>query len=140
METNNSTIIVDSSGLISLAIESDSNHKKAKDFAQLFIAQKIVAFIPCEVFAETLNILGKKFGHEQAAEAIEALLESSAFLVVPTSDIERRDAVAFFRTMPGGVSYTDSLVMAVADQNNTRSVFGFDDIFSKRGYQLPSLS
>ncbi len=42
-----------------------------------------------------------------------------------------------FSTQPGSVSYTDSLVMAVADTNDTPLIFGFDEVFEKNGYGLP---
>jgi predicted nucleic acid-binding protein len=137
METSSPTIVADSSGLISLTLESDSNHLAAMAIANEFVGAQTRALIPAEVFAETLNILGKKFGHERAAQASDAILESSAFLVVPTSDTVRLDAVELFRTVPAGVSYTDCLVMVTADHHNTRVVFGFDEIFSKQGYKLP---
>jgi predicted nucleic acid-binding protein len=138
METSSPIIIADSSGLVSLAIETDRNHKRAMAIANDFVGTQTRALIPAEVFAETLNILGKKFGHKRAAEASEAILESAAFLVVPTTDTIRQDAVELFGTMPGGVSYTDYLVMVTADHHGTRIVFGFDEIFNRQGYELPA--
>src|SRR3954463_3263157 len=133
METSN-LIIVDSSGLISLVVESDSNHGKALAIANQFVGSQGKALVPAEVFAETLNILGKKFGHEYAAGTVQAVLESSAFAVVPTSDVSRLDAVEQFRTAPAGVSFTDCLVMKVADEFGTKDVFGFDKQFEDAGY------
>ena len=40
METSNNLIIVDSSGLISLIVESDSNHGKALAFANQFVGSQ----------------------------------------------------------------------------------------------------
>jgi predicted nucleic acid-binding protein len=138
METSSKSIIVDSSALISLIVESDSNHGAAVAIANDFVDAEGKALVPAEVFAETLNILGKKFGHERAAEASEAILDSAAFLVIPTSDTIRQDAVELFRTMPGGVSYTDCLVMVTADHHGTGIVFGFDETFNRQGYELPT--
>jgi predicted nucleic acid-binding protein len=134
----NSLIIVDSSGLISLAIKSDSNHRIAVSIANNFVGAQTRALIPAEVFAETLNILGKKFGHDPAAQASDAIRESAAFIVTPTSDTVRLDAVELFRSVPASVSYTDCLVMVTASHHKTRDIFGFDEIFTKRGYQLPA--
>jgi predicted nucleic acid-binding protein len=135
MEISNNLIIVDSSGLISLVVESDSNHGKALAIANQFVGSQGKALVPAEVFAETLNILGKKFGHEYAAGTVQAVLESSAFAVVPTSDVTRIDAVEQFRTSPAGVSFTDCLVMKVADEFGTKVVFGFDKQFEDAGYK-----
>ena len=114
METSNNLIIVDSSGLISLIVESDSNHGKALAIANQFVGSQGKALVPAEVFSETLNILGKKFGHEYAAGTVQAVLESSAFAVVPTSDVSRLDAVDQFRTAPAGVSFTEVFSPAAA--------------------------
>ena len=135
METSSNLIIVDSSGLISLIVESDSNHGAAVAIANDFVDSQSKALVPAEVFAETLNILGKKFGHEYAAGTVQAVLESSAFAVVPTSDVTRIDAVEQFRMSPSGVSFTDCLVMKVADEFGTKDVFGFDKQFEDAGYR-----
>ncbi len=41
--------------------------------------------------------------------------------------------------LPQSVSYTDCVVMAVADEYHTTQIFGFDEDFKKHGYRvLPS--
>jgi predicted nucleic acid-binding protein len=47
----------------------------------------------------------------------------------------RLDAVEQFRTAPAGVSFTDCLVMKVADEFGTKDVFGFDKQFEDAGYK-----
>lgn len=103
--------------------------------AAQFVGTEAKALVPAEVPAESLNILGKKFGHEYAAGTVQAVLESSAFAVVPTSDVARLDAVEQFRTAPTGVSFTDCLVMKVADEHGTKDIFGFDKQFEDAGYK-----
>src|SRR5438552_3565293 len=125
METKSKTIIADSSGLISLLIDTDSNHDVAVKAATKLAEDGTSVLIPSEVLAETINILGKKFGHEQTAQVVDDLSQSAAFLVVPTSDIMRKDALARFRVATASVSYTDCLVMAVADTHGTKEIFGF---------------
>jgi len=41
--------------------------------------------------------------------------------------------------MTASVSYTDCLVMVMAEQHGTVEIFGFDEIFSRRGFFLPAL-
>jgi predicted nucleic acid-binding protein len=137
MATKSDIIIADSSGLFSLVIPTDSNYGNAGAVASRLTTEEHVVLIPSEVLAETINILGKKFGHENAVQLIEGILESQIFLVTSSSDLARRDALELFRAAAAGVSYTDCLVMAVADHHDTRLVFGFDDIFHQRGYLLP---
>jgi len=66
METT-SNIIADSSGLISLLIDSDQNHPKAAWIAEQLRDEPVTILVPSEVLAETINILGKKFGTSSPA-------------------------------------------------------------------------
>jgi predicted nucleic acid-binding protein len=136
MVTSSNPIIVDPSGLISLVVDSDSNHAAALAVAHQFVGAQDKALVPAEVFAETLNILGKKFGHEYAAGTVQAILESSASAAVPTSDVARLDALEQFRIASAGVSVTDCLVMKVADEHGARDIFGFDKQFEDAGSNI----
>jgi predicted nucleic acid-binding protein len=136
METN-SLIIADSSALVSLSIKSDRNHAAAVKLMQQIAADNRVVVIPCEIFAETVNILGKKFGHTQAIEAVKILLEGGVFAIEDTTDADRREALDWYGSMAESVSYTDCIVMVVATASKTKEVFGFDDAFGKNGYLLP---
>jgi predicted nucleic acid-binding protein len=140
METkpNNQPIIADLSALISLAVVTDANHQAARDSLQGTARTGRSILIPSEVFAETVNTLGKKFGHRQAIDATTLLLDASFFVVIPATDLIRRDALTLFGTVAADVSYTDCLVMVAADTYETREIFGFDEMFEKRGYHLPS--
>jgi predicted nucleic acid-binding protein len=40
-----------------------------------------------------------------------------------------------FKTAADAVSFTDCIVMAVADEYGTREIFGFDKQFADAGYQ-----
>jgi predicted nucleic acid-binding protein len=57
--------------------------------------------------------------------------------VVEDSGLDiRQAALDWFGGLPEGVSYTDCIVMAAANANKTTEVFGFDDVFSKKGYDM----
>jgi len=138
MEKTHSFVVADSSALISLAIVSDSNHVFAKTYMQQTAQAGRSIIVPSEVFAETVNILGKKFGHKRALEAVQIFSDTAVFLIRPTSDLIRSMALDMFGGVETSVSYTDCLVMAMAEQHGTVDIFGFDEIFSTRGYFLPS--
>jgi predicted nucleic acid-binding protein len=137
METMLRPIIADSSGIISVLVDTDSNHSAAIDISQLLMQRNQRIVIPSEIFSETVNILGKKYGHTVAANILEDLALYTVFAIEPSTDISRREALDLFRVAASGVSYTDCLVMAVADQHGTKTVFGFDTIFQQRGYIPP---
>jgi predicted nucleic acid-binding protein len=64
------------------------------------------------------------------------ILTSGAFaLIEPSLTRELRTAALdMFRAQPRSVSYTDCLVMALADQLSIQEISGFDEVFSKNGY------
>src|SRR4051812_19765000 len=98
METN-SLIVADSSALVSLAIESDRNHVAAVKLVRQIAADNRVVVVPGEILAETVNILGKKFGHAQAVKAGKILLEGGVFVIGDTTDADRREALDWYGSM-----------------------------------------
>jgi len=131
-------IIADSSALVSLFVTTDINNTKARSVLKAVSKTERTIIIPCEVFAETINLLGKKFSHAQAIEAALLILSVDIFIITPTTAVMRQNALKEFGVILKGVSYTDCLVMAVADIHRTTKIFGFDDVFRKSGYQLPT--
>jgi predicted nucleic acid-binding protein len=138
METkNNQAIITDTSGIVSLVVDTDTNHTVAVDAAKQHTGEGRTLIVPEEIFAEALNLLGKKFSRALALDTGQLLLEEPLFLVGTTDSGTRALALALFRATPIGVSFTDCLVMATADTYKTPDIFGFDGIFSKKGYNVP---
>ena len=89
------------------------------------------------MLAEALNLIGKKFGHEQALQAAYSFLDAELFTVVPSTDVARIEALELYGSLAAGDSYTDALVMAMADHHGTSAVFEFDEVFAKQGYRIP---
>lgn len=132
-----SKIIADASALVSLAYLDDVNHKQALSIADEMKRSAASLIIPTEVFAETINILGKKFNHTLANRFAEELFSSSEYDTLDTNQEIRIHALEKFKRQAESVSFTDCLVMAVADSYETKEIFGFDDCFKKNGYSLP---
>lgn len=134
-----SNIVADASGIISLVVDSDSKHEAATVFARGLEQNPFgtLIFVPSEILAETINLLGKKFGRGLAVETGRMLLNQAPFVVRESEPTTKLAALELYRTAPAGVSYTDCLVMAVADELHTHWIFGFDTAFAQRGYHLP---
>lgn len=126
--------IVDSSALFSLIIETDRNNTKASAIAKKLKKVKTFVIVPGEVFTELVNILGKKINHEVAFTAGKKILNETTFVIVDTSYSIRLRAFAKFQKQAASVSFTDCLVMAFADEYETKEIFGFDQAFAKNGY------
>jgi predicted nucleic acid-binding protein len=136
METKaNPPIIADTSALVSLATKTDQNHAPALSAAETLRKAQRPIILPADVLVETVNILGKKSGHEVALNAAGQLLSpgSQFVLVETTPHIEA--ALRKFESQPQAVSLTDCIVMAVADHYGTKDIFGFDKQFADAGYQ-----
>lgn len=126
-------IVADSSALFSLFIDTDENHKRAKKIKEQYFKQGGLIVIPSEVFAELINILGKKFNHQAAIGSAGVILQSST-LVINTLEVVRDAALKKFEIQPESVSFTDCIVMAFADEYETKEIFGFDQCFKQNGY------
>ena len=127
-------IIADTSGLVSLATDTDQNHEPATTAAAELRDTSRPLLLPFDVYVETINVLGKKSGHTTALQvAAELLNPQSQFVLIETRPYLRA-ALEKFKDQPPAVSLTDCIVMAVADDYGTKDIFGFDRQFKDAGY------
>jgi predicted nucleic acid-binding protein len=90
--------------------------------------------LPADVLVETVNILGKKSGHKTALKAVAELLRpGSQFILIETRPY-LVTALNRFEGQSEAVSLTDCIVMTVADDYDTKEIFGFDKQFEEAGY------
>jgi predicted nucleic acid-binding protein len=127
-------IIADSSGLVSLIVEDEHNHAQAVKAAEKLRKASRPIFLPVDIITETINIIGKKFGHDTALKAARILLQPESEYVLLETRPYLMAALNKFSEQPAGVSLTDCLVMAVADDYGTKEIFGFDKQFEDAGY------
>lgn len=130
--------ILDSSSLFSLASLSDTNHKKAVALFTLLIKKNRTFILPTEVFAELLNIAGKKGGREMQIKIFQSVKDSENIIFPHTTKPLINLAYEKLTTFSLSVSFTDALVMSYADHYHTKEILGFDSVFEKSGYILPS--
>ena len=67
--------------------------------------------------------------------AAQFLSKTAPFLVIDSSPAAREKALSRLLTLSASVSYTDAVVMAVADEYETQKIFGFDEAFANCGYE-----
>ncbi len=136
METTIKIIIIDTSALISLLIDRDSNHQLA---IEMLIEQqnaKAAFIMPGDVYSELINTVGKKFGRDVAIQAADYISKTD-FLIVDATD-SYDEALLKYRTNTSSPSFTGAIVMAIADKYSTKQIFGFDECFTKGEYQIPT--
>ena len=130
-----SPIIADTSALVSLATDTDHNHIPAKEAAARLREVSRPIILPADIFVETINVLGKRSGHETALKAADELLRpGSQFVLIETIAYLLHRALEKLKDQAPGVSLTDCMVMVVADHYGTKDIFGFDRQFVEAGY------
>jgi predicted nucleic acid-binding protein len=135
METSNEKVIIaDTSGLVSLFSPDDRNYTEAVNAAKRLQNEHRDILIPAAVLVEFLNVMGRKAGHDVALAVIPELTPPFLILNEP-SHLPNMPAYKKFGTLPNAVSFTDCIVMAVADDYDTKDIFGFDKQFADAGYQ-----
>jgi hypothetical protein len=82
-------LIADSSGLISLTSHADRNYSRALRAARELEETQATILVPYDVFAETINMVGKKQGHAKAYEVGRLLSKTAPFLVIDSSPAAR---------------------------------------------------
>lgn len=130
-------VIIDSSAIVSLSLTRDSNFKKAVEISNIMKKNNQTILLPQEVFAESMNVIGKKLGHTKAVEVGSDILTSELFYFIYSDEQIMKKALIKLRKSSASVSYSDCLVMATADLFETKIIFGFDEVFRKNGYYLP---
>jgi len=120
---------------VSLATVTDQNHLPATQAATSLREASRPIILPADILVETVNVLGKKSGHETALRAAAGLLHpGSQFILIETRPYLIA-ALEKFKKQPQAVSFTDCIVMTVADDYGTKEIFGFDKQFEDAGYR-----
>ena len=132
----NALVVADTSGLMSLLVDTDVNHQKALAQSAVFDEIQGAVVLSSHVFTELMNVLGKKLGHQVAVAIGRQIISNPTYLIME-SDKELAEALERFAQQPASVSFTDCIVMAPADRFQTKLIFGFDAVFAKNGYRLP---
>jgi predicted nucleic acid-binding protein len=133
-KTHDSYLIADTSGIISLTVKTDRNHGPAVIATEALRGKESNILVPYEILVETVNVLGKRLGHEPALAVASYIAETPLFLVLDSTKHARAQALRRFATQPQAVSLTDCIVMAVADEYETKVIFGFDADHARNGY------
>lgn len=132
----NNTTILDSSAIVSLFVIEDSNHELAISISRNLHKHNISLILPGEIITETLNVIGKKIGRKQQLQIGSHLLNTDEFIIIESDEQIRGNAFSILPRTADSVSFTDCIVMAIADYYNTKCIFGFNHAFVTNGYTL----
>ena len=125
-----SPIIADTSALVSLATDTDHNHIPAKEAAAQLREGSRPIILPADIFVETINVLGKRSGHERALKAAAELLRpGSQFVLIETISYLHRGPRSRRRPL-----YT--LVTSAIGEQSTGHLFKINASFSLISYSM----
>ena len=131
-------VVLATSGIIALFSGDDAHHAAAVQHAEAVCTSERGILLPTDVITAAVNLAGKKLGHPHAVALAAHLVATTRYTRVETSDQLRLAALTHFKRQTASVSFTDCLVMAVADAYHTRDIFGFATDFAKSGYTIVS--
>lgn len=130
----NKPLIIDTSAFISLGTITDNNYQTAQGIGSYIKEENRTIIIPGDIFTETMNVIGRQIGHKAAImQANDIFLDQTLTIIEMTSRV-RQNALDKFKKQSESVSFTDCIVMAFADEFETKEIFGFDGVFRKNGY------
>lgn len=121
---NNQEIIVDTSALIAFFLQSETNHKRAK---QYLLNNPYYRWIILEtVFAETVTWLRTKVSSYHAIKIGQLLKNEHHYINI--SDRDDQDIWEIFCKYDDKKwSYTDCSILVIANRLNVNQVFAFDE-------------
>jgi len=104
-------MIADSSFLISLFADYDSNHEQALKIIE-GVEEKII--VPCEVVSEVFTFFSHKQGIDEAAATVERILRGNIFSVYFMNENEWLDAFEISKLQKRKMSFVDYQVAYLA--------------------------
>ena len=91
------------------------------------------------VIDELATILARRAGYLFAADCVSNIYAAPTIEIIQSTREDELEALRWMlKFADQGVSFTDCVVMAVADRLGTKLVFGFDELFRKNSYRLPA--
>lgn len=129
--------IGDADGLVALADEKDSNHKRAQKTSEWLLARGFEIIFPNTTILEAITALKRAKNLPEKAHLINKQYQAGAFTVEFVDEITQRQAsVRFGKIVSKKNTIFDCIVVETAIKFNTKVIFSFDEFFVKQKFQL----
>jgi predicted nucleic acid-binding protein len=126
-------VFVDSSAYYAVTDPRDDNHARARSIALALSRERRPLFTSNFVLAETHTLTLSHPGHSVALRVLTEILASSTTIVRVSAADERRAQAIIVQYTDKDFSYTDATSFAIMERLHIRSVFTFDDDFTRFG-------
>lgn len=128
-------VVADADALIALMLEKDPNHEKAMQLASLFAKKNMEVVFPATVFPEAITSLVRAVNQPQKARLINQQLQQGSFQIdYLENETLIRASQIFESSHSKQNTFFDAIVVATAEKLNTKTIFSFDNWYSKLGF------
>ena len=122
-------VIVDATVLIAARLSRDQNHDRGRAISEAIDRGELpTAYVLSDVLEEVTNYLQARSGHATATETLDALIESSGFVLTHTPKADFDAGRSLFRRHES-LSLTDAVIVAAMQRLDIEYLYSFDDGF-----------
>ncbi|PSP86096.1 VapC toxin family PIN domain ribonuclease [Halobacteriales archaeon QS_6_64_34] len=126
-------VVVDANVLIAARLARDQNHDRANPISQAIDTGTLpTGVVLSDVLEEVSNYLQARAGHETATVTLDALIESSGFVIEHTPKTDFDTGRSLFRRYDS-LSLTDAIIVAAMQRLDIDYLYSFDDGFDSVG-------
>ena len=122
-------VVVDANVLIAARLARDQNHDRGLAISRAIDTGELpTAYVLSDVLEEVSNYLQARSGHATAVETLDALIESSGFVLTRTPKSDFDTGRSLFRRYDH-LSLTDAIIVAAMQRLDIEYLYSFDDGF-----------
>jgi len=122
-------VVIDANVLIAARLSRDQNHERGRVISDAIDTGRLpTTVVLSDVLEEVVNYLQARADHETAAATLDALIESSGFVLTHTPKADFDAGRSLFRRHEP-LSLTDAVVVAAMQRLDVEYLYSFDDGF-----------
>ena len=133
-------LFVDTGAFYAVYDEDDDHHEEVQRVLSALRSDRPAygpIFTSRFVLAETATLILYRIGHDAAVDALQTVLQSSTFNILPVDARTFREAAEEFeRYDDQEISFVDHLTGVLAQEKDIEHIFAFDSDFRTLGYTL----
>ena len=135
--TSQLRILLDSDGVIAMAMIDDSSHKRAEDIFASLTNAKSQLLICSTTLAEVLTALQRRFNDRKTAESVYDELVEGKIEIVEVGVELFTSAYGYYQSSKSKKNTIfDAINIAAMKSLNLDAIFSFDGWYSKNGIKL----
>lgn len=125
----NTSILIDTSYIISLLNTRDTKHTKAQDLIPELLSYR-EAYITNYIYSEIATILAQRLGKQEALALLEKIKERTSNIHI-TKELDKDVRKKFTQIKNKDVSYIDTSILVVAKKKGIKTILTFDKNLKK---------